>query len=128
MRDGYESAQMHDLGMDDAEARARRDEETVRAGFWPKLKRVAAKLPFAEDLVAGYYCAFDRDTPRHVQVAIMGALAYFVLPFDMIPDMLPMIGFTEDAAILATVVKLVASHITPAHRAAARCALEELTR
>lgn len=127
MHDGYGSAQMHDLDVD-AEAQARRDEETVRAGFWPKLKRVAAKLPFAEDLVAGYYCAFDRETPRHVQIALLGALAYFVLPADLIPDMLPMIGFTEDAAILATVVKLVASSITPAHRAAARCALDRLAR
>jgi uncharacterized membrane protein YkvA (DUF1232 family) len=127
MGDGYRSATMDEFGVD-AEAQARNDEATVRAGFWPKLKRVAAKLPFAEDLVAGYYCAFDRETPRHVQIALLGALAYFVLPVDIIPDMLPMIGFTDDAAILATVIKLVSSSITPIHRAAARRALDELAR
>jgi uncharacterized membrane protein YkvA (DUF1232 family) len=99
------------------EARAARDEARV---LWPKLKRHAARLPFAEDLVAAYYCAFDRRTPRRVQVILLGALAYFVLPFDFIPDMLPIIGFTDDAAVLATAIRVVAAHITPEHRDAAR--------
>jgi len=81
-------------------------------------------LPFAEDLVAAYFCAFDRETPRHVQAALIGALAYFVLPFDIIPDMMPLLGFTDDAAVLATALRLVATHIRPEHRAAARQAIE----
>ncbi len=40
--------------------RLAKDPERVRRSFWIKLKRVAAKLPFAEDLLAAYYCAFDR--------------------------------------------------------------------
>lgn len=100
-----------------------KDPERVRRNFWLKLKRVATKLPFAEDLLAAYYCAFDRETPRHVQVALLGAIAYFVLPFDFVPDMLPVLGFTDDAAVLATTIRMVASHITPEHRAAAHAAL-----
>jgi len=100
-----------------------RDEAYVRRGFWAKVRRVAAALPFVEDLLTAYYCAFDRDTPRHVQAALLGALAYFVLPFDIIPDMLPVLGYTDDAAVLATALKLVASHIRPEHRAAAKRAL-----
>jgi uncharacterized membrane protein YkvA (DUF1232 family) len=96
-----------------------RERSRVRRAFWPKFWRFAARLPFAEDLVAAYFCAFDRDTPRHVQAALIGALAYFVLPFDFIPDMMPLIGFTDDAAVLATAIKLVADHIRPQHRAAA---------
>ncbi len=100
-----------------------KDPERVRKNFWIKIKRVVAKLPFAEDLLAAYYCAFDRQTPRHVQATLLGALAYFILPFDFIPDMLPILGFTDDAAILATAMRIVASHITPEHRAAAKAAL-----
>ena len=100
-----------------------KDPERVRKSFWIKIKRVVAKLPFAEDLLAAYYCAFDRQTPRHVQATLLGALAYFILPFDFIPDMLPILGFTDDAAILATAMRIVASHITPEHRAAAKAAL-----
>jgi uncharacterized membrane protein YkvA (DUF1232 family) len=100
-----------------------RDEDRVRRRFWVKVKRFGAALPFVEDLLAAYYCAFDRDTPLQVKAALLGALAYFVLPFDAIPDVLPVIGFTDDAAVLATAIRLVASHITPLHRAAAREAL-----
>ena len=100
------------------------DRESVRRRFWIKLKRVVARLPFAEDLLAAYYCAFDRETPRHVQGALLGAIAYFILPFDFIPGMLPVLGFTDDAAVLATAIRLVASHITEDHRRAARAALK----
>jgi uncharacterized membrane protein YkvA (DUF1232 family) len=101
-----------------------REKARVGREFWPKFRRFAAQLPFAEDLVAAYFCAFDRSTPRRVQVALIGALAYFVLPFDFIPDMLPLIGFTDDAAVLATAIRLVAVHITPQHREAARRVLD----
>jgi uncharacterized membrane protein YkvA (DUF1232 family) len=100
-----------------------RDRDSVRQNFWRKLKRVAAKIPFAEDLLAAYYCAFDRQTPRHVQAALIGALAYFILPFDFVPDFLPILGFTDDAAVLATALRLVATHIREDHREAARAAL-----
>ena len=96
------------------------DGESVRRRFWIKFKRVVAKVPFAEDLLASYYCAFDQQTPRHVQAALLGAIAYFILPFDFIPDMLPVLGYTDDAAVLATAIRLVASHITDDHREAAR--------
>jgi uncharacterized membrane protein YkvA (DUF1232 family) len=104
-------------------ARAARERAYVRRGFWRKARRVAASLPFAEELLTAYYCAFDRETPRHVQAALIGALAYFVLPFDAIPDMLPVLGYTDDAAVLAAAIKLVAAHIRPEHRAAAKAAL-----
>jgi uncharacterized membrane protein YkvA (DUF1232 family) len=104
--------------------RLAQDRDSVRRQFWLKLKKVAAKLPFVEDLLAAYYCAFDKQTPRHVQVALLGAIGYFILPFDFIPDMLPVLGFTDDAAVLATAIRLVASHITDDHREAARAALK----
>ena len=106
------------------EADFARDEETVRRRFWQKARRVAVRLPFAEDLLAAWYCAFDRDTPMQVKAALIGALAYFVLPFDAIPDMMPMLGFADDAAVLATALRLVASHMRPEHRAAAKRAIE----
>jgi len=112
----------YSIGFEPAD-RLAEDRESVRRRFWIKLKRVVARLPFAEDLLAAYYCAFDKETPRHVQGALLGAVAYFILPFDFIPDMLPVLGFTDDAAVLATAIRLVASHITEDHRQAARAAL-----
>ena len=104
----------------------RRDEASVREGFWTKLQKFAAKLPIAEDLLTAYYCAFDRNTPNHVRAALLGALAYFVLPIDVMPDLLPIVGFSDDAAVLAGAIRLVWVHIQPAHREAAREALTRL--
>jgi uncharacterized membrane protein YkvA (DUF1232 family) len=101
----------------------KRDEERVRHGFWPKVRRVAARLPFAEDLLAAYYCAFDRKTPMQVKAALLGALAYFVLPADAMPDILPLLGFTDDALVLVTALRMVSGHIRDEHRDAAREAL-----
>jgi uncharacterized membrane protein YkvA (DUF1232 family) len=113
----------YSVGFEPAD-RLAQDRDSLRRRFWIKLKKVAGRLPFIEDLLAAYYCAFDKQTPRHVQVALLGAIAYFILPFDFIPDMMPVLGFTDDAAVLATVIRLVAVHITDDHRDAARAALK----
>ena len=109
-------------------AQSVRDEEHVRRDFWSKVKRVGARLPFAEELLTAYYCAFDRGTPLHVKGTLLAALAYFVLPFDFLPDVLPLLGFTDDAAVLLTTVRMVAGNIRPEHRAAAQDALARLAR
>ena len=102
------------------------DEQTLKQRFWRNLRTLAARLPFAEDLIAAHYCAFDRQTPVHVKAALVGAMAYFGLPADVIPDVLPVIGYTDDAALLAAAIRLVAQHITPDHREAARQSLARM--
>jgi uncharacterized membrane protein YkvA (DUF1232 family) len=107
------------------ESEAETQERLVRRGFWPKLARLAGRLPFAHDLLAAYYCAFDRQTPVQVRLILVGALAYFVLPFDGIPDVLPLMGFADDAAMLAAAMKAVVGAIRPEHHEAARRRLAE---
>ena len=75
--------------------RLKRDEAVVSRDFWRKLGGYAAQIPFAEELLTAYYCAFDRNTPTHVRVALIGALLYFISPLDLIPDVLPIVGMTE---------------------------------
>jgi len=113
-------------GQAGADDRFAQDEARVRRDFWAKAKRVAARLPFAEDLLAAYYCAFDQATPLHVKAALVGALAYFVLPFDFMPDMLPFLGYTDDAAVLLTALRMVSGYMLPEHRDAARIALARI--
>jgi uncharacterized membrane protein YkvA (DUF1232 family) len=95
-------------------------EERVRKGFWRKLARTAGHIPFAEDAVAAYYCAFDQQTPFRVRATLLGALAYFLLPADTVPDLLPMLGFADDASVIAAALSTVGAHIGERHRAAAR--------
>ena len=98
----------------------------VERGFWRKLKRVATRIPFAEDLAASWYCTADPQTPFHVRATLYGALAYFVLPIDAIPDVLAVIGFSDDASVLMAASTVVAAHIKPAHRQKAQEALKAM--
>lgn len=102
-----------------------RRERKVRSQFWPKLKRVARRVPFVDDLVAAYFCAMDPATPMRVRGMLTASLAYFILPTDLIPDLLGGLGFADDMALLTAVVGLVSAHITPTHRAAAARALDK---
>lgn len=105
------------------EAAMERREQKVRRDFWGKFRRVAAHIPFADDLVAAYYCAMDVNTPLKVRGTLLGALAYFILPIDVVPDFIAGFGFTDDAAVLAAAISMVSRHISPLHRAAAARAL-----
>ncbi|MCX2695494.1 MULTISPECIES: YkvA family protein [Ochrobactrum] len=102
-----------------------RRSERVKKGFWKTARRAGRMVPFMDEVVAAYYCALDEKTPTRVRMTLMAALAYFVLPFDIIPDMLVGIGFTDDVAVLMAALTAVRTHITPAHRIAAREAMRD---
>ncbi len=100
--------------------RAGKQERSVRAEFLPKLRRTLARVPFAEDLLAAYYAVLDRNTPTAVRATLVGALAYFIVPLDFVPDLLLGLGFTDDAAILFAALRMVAGAVKEEHREAAR--------
>ena len=110
-------------GSDDDRARR---EDKVRRRFWPKLKRSLKRMPYAEDLVAGYFCALDPLTPTRTKGILLAALAYFILPLDSLPDFIIGFGFTDDIAVIAAAISAVRGSITPAHRKAATDALAEM--
>ncbi|MBL4785689.1 MAG: DUF1232 domain-containing protein [Cohaesibacteraceae bacterium] len=97
----------------------------VKAAFWKTLKKAARQIPIVEEVVAAYYCALDPRTPIHVKATIIGALAYFVMPLDLIPDFIAMVGFGDDLAVLAAAISQVKKHILPGHREKAIQALAE---
>ena len=100
-------------------------ESKVQPQFWRTVKRAARHVPFIDEVVAAYFCAMDPKTPVRVRGILLAALAYFVLPFDAIPDFLLMFGFSDDIAVLTAAFASVHGEITEAHRAAAREALKE---
>ena len=101
-----------------------RDRARVERGFWDKVRRTMGRVPFVEDAVAAYFCAIDKDTPLQVKAILMGALAYFVMPADLIPDFIAWMGFTDDAMVLAAAIRAVAPHIGERHHRRARAALD----
>ena len=104
------------------------NEQTVKTGLFPKLSRVLAHVPFAADVVAAYYCAFDRATPLKARGILLAALAYFVMPFDVIPDFILGLGFTDDMAVLLAALNVIRTHMTPEHYERARRTLARLRR
>jgi uncharacterized membrane protein YkvA (DUF1232 family) len=100
------------------------DEKLVRSRFWAKIRRVAGRTSFAREAVAACYCATDPATPSRVKITLLAALAYFVMPADAIPDIIAGLGFTDDAAVLLTVWRMVGPEIKDQHRERARAALE----
>jgi len=101
----------------------KRDKRRVETGFWTKVRRTLGQVPFLEQAVAAYYCAVDRETPVQVKAVLMGALAYFVMPADMIPDFIAWMGFADDATVLALAIRSVEPHIKDRHRRQARATL-----
>ena len=96
------------------------NQATVRGGFWQKARKTLGRVPFTEDAVAAFYCATDSATPLPIRATLFGALAYFVLPVDAIPDFIPGLGFTDDAALLIAAFAAARAHITGTHREKAR--------
>ena len=103
------------------------DEAVVRGGFRRKLRATIGRVPFVEDAVASFYCAVDADTPHYVKAMLMGAIAYFITPADVIPDFIAGLGYTDDAAVLMAAIRAVGSNLRPVHRERARRALAEMS-
>lgn len=93
----------------------RRDEMIVRRGFWRKLRRNLHRLPFLRHVLAAWYCAVDPATPATAKAVLMGALAYFVIPADLIPDWLAGFGFVDDAAAVMAALRILDAHVRPGH-------------
>ena len=102
------------------------DEGEVRAKFWRTARKAARQVPFMDEVVAAYYCALDRNTPFRAKGILLAALGYFILPADTIPDIVLGLGFTDDIAVLTAAITAVRAHMTPAHRLAAKEALDRV--
>jgi uncharacterized membrane protein YkvA (DUF1232 family) len=102
------------------------NEQRVARGFWPKMRKVAAHVPFAADALAVWFCARDDETPLAAKGMMFAALAYFVMPFDAVPDVIAGLGYTDDAAVFAAMLAVVGRHLKPKHKDAARARIVEL--
>ncbi|RAK67334.1 YkvA family protein [Phenylobacterium kunshanense] len=102
------------------------NEQRVEAGFWPKIRRVAASIPFAKEALSVWYCARDDETPLAAKGMMLAALAYFVLPVDAVPDFIAGLGYTDDAAVFTALMAVVGRNLKPRHKAAAKADIERL--
>ncbi len=90
--------------------------------FWDKVKLLAGKagskvIYYALVL---YYTLMDPKTPLRYKTIIAGALGYFILPIDLMPDFLPFAGLADDWAALIAAVTYVATAVTPENKEKAK--------
>ena len=95
--------------------------------FWNKLNKFARKLGHeaVEKLLILYYCFQDPETPKRQKMIILGALGYFIMPFDAIPDLLPG-GWTDDLGVIALAIAKVTASINDTHITKAKEKLNKL--
>jgi len=103
-----------------------KNQKTVKTSFWRKFGRVAGLIPFAPELLSAYYCAIDPETPARVRAILLAALAYFILPADLIPDFIIGLGFSDDATVLTAAISIVAGHISETHKSQASSTIKQL--
>jgi uncharacterized membrane protein YkvA (DUF1232 family) len=109
-------------------ARLKLEEPRLAKRFWRKLKSTVSYLPGAETFLAAFYTATDPKTPATAKAVLFGALGYFVMPVDFIPDLFGAMGYGDDLAVIFAAIKAVESSMTDAHRRAAAAWLDKLRR
>lgn len=84
-------------------------------GFKSKMKRLGKKMggKLLYNVYVLYYVLKSRDVPVRVKAEILGALGYVLVPLDLIPDFIPVLGFSDDLAAVAFAVHAAHAQISP---------------
>ncbi|WP_239616285.1 YkvA family protein [Cohnella mopanensis] len=97
-------------------------------GFWAKLKKSAkdagSKVVYSGLLL--YYAVQSPKTPLKARVQIYGALGYLILPIDLVPDFLPVVGYVDDLGALGLALGAVAQSIDQEVKQKAKDKLKDL--
>jgi len=102
-------------------------DEFSESSFFEKVTKFAKKAgcELLEKAFILYNVAKDPDTPMKAKAIIYGALGYFIVPLDAIPDVTPVVGFSDDLTALATALTMVAMSIKKVHKEEAKKRVEE---
>ena len=102
--------------------------EYSETGFWSKLFATVKKAgsSLIETALMMYYSAKDPSTPKWAKTIVIGALGYFILPADAVPDAIPAAGFADDLWVNIGAFTMVAAYIKETHKEKARKKMENL--
>ncbi|BCX48139.1 DUF1232 domain-containing protein [Haloferula helveola] len=92
-------------------------DEYSEDSLWKKLGGFArnAGIEVVEKVLTLYEALKDEDTPKWAKGTIISALGYFIAPVDAIPDLVPVVGFSDDLGALAVAFGIVAAHVKREH-------------
>ena len=86
--------------------------EYIEENFWEKLERVGSKPSFTKDIKALYNYFIDPSISWYRKSIVVGALIYFIVPIDSIPDIAPLIGYLDDLGVITATIKFLGSELT----------------
>jgi len=87
---------------------------------------INAGRTIAKPALEVFEMALDPYTPAQVRVSLMAALAYLIMPFDLFPDFMPLVGFSDDFVALTAVLSIWSKYMKPSIRARAEKKLNKL--
>lgn len=101
--------------------------EYKESSFWEKIKNFAidAGQDVIEKALTLYYSFLDADTPAWAKTVIISTLGYFIVPIDAIPDLTPVVGYSDDLGALVSALAIVAAHIKAEHKTKAQEKLKD---
>ena len=85
--------------------------EYIDDNLWAKVEKVGKKLSFTKDIKALFNYFSDRKIPWYRKSIVVGALVYFIMPIDSIPDIAPLIGYLDDLGVITAVIKYLGSEL-----------------
>jgi uncharacterized membrane protein YkvA (DUF1232 family) len=87
--------------------------EYIEENLWEKIERIGKKISFAKDVKALYNYMTDSSVAWYRKSIVVGALVYFIMPIDSIPDLAPLIGYLDDLGVITAVLKYMGSELIP---------------
>ena len=114
MNNSFDNYNADDIGVDyDTEEKVKEATEEVESKLWVKLEKVGEKISFAKDLMALFRYLVDNNVSWHRKAIVAGALIYFIVPLDAIPDLAPLFGYMDDLGVIAATLKFLGSELIP---------------
>lgn len=104
------------------------EDKYSESGLWDKIRKNIAKIgvKVIYQALLLYYVAQSPNCPSKIKAGIIGALGYLISPIDLIPDIMPGIGYADDAAAIATAVALAQIYITDEIKEQAKAKIADL--
>ena len=100
------------------------DSSLIDEGLFRKVL-IKAGRTIAQPALEAFEMLVDQSTPPQARMTMLAALTYLIMPIDLVPDLIPVAGFSDDLVALTAVISLWSRHITPAIRERANQKLDK---
>lgn len=88
-----------------------RNIQVVDANIWEKVEATGNKINFVKDVVALYKYMKDPVVSWYRKGIVVSALVYFITPLDLVPDLMPLVGYLDDMGVIVAVMRFLGNEL-----------------